>query len=326
MPPGLGSYIVRRLAVIPLILLVVSFVAFCLGRFTPSDYVEIQAGSRAQPETIERIREERGLNDPVIVQYVDYMRDFLRGDFGTSTQYRLPVEDVILPRLWITLQINIVVITLSWLIAVPLGTWAALRRGTWLDPLTIGVLLVPASIPVLVATPILQWLFAVKLSILPSGGWSDAEYFGVEIGLFSKQAILPIMILTVVSLAGIARYMRTQIMDVLDQDFVRTANAKGLRENVVVVRHVMRNAMLPIVTLFGFELAALTAGAIFVETLLGIPGMGQFAYQSVNSRDYDSIMAIVILGSTLFVFAMLLVDVAYGFVDPRVRLGEGMES
>lgn len=321
MPAGLAAYVIRRLLLVPLLLLVISFVAFALGRYAPGDYVEIQAGARAQPETIERIREERGLNDPVYEQYVRYLGEFLTGDFGTSAKYRLPVEEVIRPRLWITLQLNIAVIVLSWLIAVPLGTWAALRRGTWLDPFSIGVFLVPASIPVLVSTPVLQWLLVVKLSLLPSGGWSEASYFGIEWGLFSKQAILPVLIMTLPSVAGIARYMRGQVIEVLDQDFVRTAQAKGLATGVVVTRHVLRNAMLPIVTLFGFELAALTGGSIIVESLLGIPGMGQLAFEAIRSSDYDTIMAIVILGSTLFVLAMLAVDVAYGFIDPRVRTG-----
>jgi ABC-type dipeptide/oligopeptide/nickel transport system permease component len=148
----------------------------------------------------------------------------------------------------------------------------------------------------------------------------------VELGIFSKQAILPVLLITLPSVAGLARYMRTQVIEVMDQDFVRTAQAKGLRADVVVTRHVMRNALLPIVTLLGFELSALFAGSIFVESLLGIPGIGQYTFEAVNSRDYDGIMAVVILGSTMFVMAMLVVDVAYGFIDPRVRLGEGFNQ
>jgi len=326
MPAGLAGYILRRLLTVPLILIVVSFIAFALGRLAPSDYVEIQAGTRAQPETIARIREERGLNDPIYEQYVRYVGDFVTGDFGTSAKYRLPVEDVLLPRLWITLQINIVVVILSWMIAIPAGVWAALRRGTWLDPLTIGLLLLPASVPVLVSTPLLQYLLVVKLGLLPSGGWSDAEYFGVELGIFSKRAVLPVLIMTLPAVAGIARYMRGQVLEVLDQDYVRTARAKGLPGTAVVTRHVVRNALLPIVTLFGFELAALTGGSIIVESLLGIPGVGQYAFEAIGSRDYDGIMAVVILGSTMFVLAMLVVDVTYGFIDPRIRLGEGLSE
>jgi ABC-type dipeptide/oligopeptide/nickel transport system permease component len=154
------------------------------------------------------------------------------------------------------------------------------------------------------------------------GGWSDAEYFGVEIGIFSKYIILPVMVLTIPGIAGVARYMRGQVIEVMDQDYVRTARAKGLRGQVVVSRHVARNALLPVITILGFELAALVSGSIFVETLLGIPGIGQFAFESVGSADYDSIMAIVMIGSMAFMLANLFVDVAYGFIDPRIRSGQ----
>jgi peptide/nickel transport system permease protein len=322
MAPGLASYILRRLAVVPVVLFVVSFATFTLGRFAPGDYVQQQAGTRANPETIARIQDERGLNDPVYEQYGRYVWNALRGDFGTSVKPRgVPVSDVILPRLWVTVQINVIVLFLSWLIGIPLGTLAALKRGTWVDPVTIAVLLMFASIPVLISVPLLQWFFVLKLHLLPSGGWSDASYFGVDLGIFSGHVVLPVLALTLASGAGLARYMRAQVLDVLDQDFVRTAHAKGLRGDVVVVRHVVRNAMLPIVTIFGFELAGLIGGSIFVETLLGIPGMGLLFYESVNARNYDVMMAIVLLGTTIFVFAMLAVDIAYGFIDPRVRLG-----
>ncbi len=324
MATGLAAYVVRRLAIVPVILLVVSFTTFTLGRFAPGDYVSIQAGPRANPATIERIREERGLNDPVYVQYGRYLSDIIfHGDFGTSVKPRgVSVSKVIFPRLWVTVQINTLVLIFTWLIGIPLGTWAALKRGTWLDPLSIGAFLLFSSVPILVAVPLLQWLLVLKLGLLPSGGWSDAHYFGVAFGVFSTKAVLPVLVLTLAGVAGLARYMRSQVLDVLDQDFVRTARAKGLRAEIVVVRHVVRNAMLPIVTIFGFELAALIAGSIFVETLLGIPGIGLLFYNSVGTRDYDTISAIVLLGSAIFVLAMLAVDVAYGFIDPRVRLGD----
>lgn len=318
---GLASYVLRRLLLVPLILFIVSVVTFALGRYAPSDYVEIQAGPSARPETIERIREERGLNDPIHEQYVRYISNFLQGDFGTSVRYRgVDVEDVILPRLWITLQYNIAVLILTFGIGIPVGTWAALRRGTWMDPLSIGMFVLFASVPVLVSVPLLQWLFAVQLGWLPTGGWESREILGVQIGLLSAEAILPVMALTLLGVAGLARYMRAQVLDVLDQDYVRTARAKGLNEYPVVTRHVVRNALLPIATLMGFELAALFTGSIILETLLGIPGIGLYAFESIGSRDYDSIMAIVLIGAVIFQLAMLVVDVAYVFIDPRIRL------
>ena len=322
--PGLTGYIVRRLLLVPVVLFVVSVVVFALGRLTPGDYVEIQAGSRARPETIERIKEERGLNDPVYEQYARYMGDFLTGDLGKSVIYRgADVQEVIFPRLWITLQYNAVVLLLTFAIGIPVGTWAALKRGTWLDPLAIGTFLVFASVPVLVTVPLLQWLFAVKFGLLPSGGWEAHNYLGVKLGIFSRQIILPVIVLTLPGVAGIARYMGAQVLDVLDQDYVRTPRAKGLKEFVVVNRHIVRNALLPIATIMGFELSGLIAGSIFLETLLGIPGIGLYTFEAIGSRDYDSIMAIVLVGTAAFLLANLLVDIAYGFIDPRIRLSGG---
>jgi len=319
---GLAGYIVRRLLLAPVILLFVSIVTFSLGRFAPSDYVEIQAGPQARPETIERIREARGLNDPVYQQYVRYMGGVLRGDFGDSVRYRgRDVEDIILPRLWVTIQYNFIVLVLTFAIGIPVGTWAAMKRGTFLDPLSIGTFLLFASVPVIISIPIFQWLLGSKLGLLPVRGWEERSVLGVEVGIFSKQIILPVLVLTLVGLAGLARFMRAQVLDVLDQDFVRTAHAKGLPEHSVVTRHVVRNALLPISTILGFELAALVGGSIIVESLLGIPGIGQYAYESIGSRDYNGIMAIVLIGATAFIVANLLVDIAYLFIDPRIRIG-----
>ena len=171
----------------------------------------------------------------------------------------------------------------------------------------------------LVSVPFLQSLFAVKLGWRPSGGWKEREILGVDIGVFSAEAILPIMAMTLVGVAGLARYMRAQVLDVLDQDYVRTARAKGLNEYPVITRHVVRNALLPIATLMGFEIASLFGGSIILETLLGITGIGLYAFESIGARDYDSIMAIVLLGALVFQLAMLATDIAYGVIDPRIR-------
>ncbi|MEE8347828.1 MAG: ABC transporter permease, partial [Dehalococcoidia bacterium] len=295
---GLASYIIRRLAWAPVILLVVSLATFALGRFGPGDPIQILQGQYRDPEVRARIAEERGYNDNFFVQYGRYIEDFARGDMGTSLTYRgLPVKDVIFPRLWVTIQYNFVALALIFGIGIPAGIWAALRQGTWMDPLTISVFLFFASVPVLVSIPILQWLFALKLGWLPSGGWEARDYFGVEIGVLNKRAILPIIVLTLPGLAGVARYMRAQVLEVMDQDYVRTARAKGLAEFTVVSRHIARNALLPLATIMGFALVSLLSGSIFLETLLGIPGIGSYAFEAVFNRDYDSIMAIVLIVS-----------------------------
>jgi len=232
---GLASYIIRRLAWAPVILLVVSLATFALGRFGPGDPIQILQGQYRDPEVRERIAEERGYNDNFFVQYRRYVEAFAKGDMGTSLTYRgLPVKDVIFPRLWVTIQYNFVALALIFGIGIPAGIWAALRQGTWMDPFTISFFLFFASVPVLVSIPILQWLFALKLGWLPSGGWEVRDYFGVEIGVLNKRAILPVIVLTLPGVAGVARYMRAQVLEVLDQDFVRTARAKGLAEFTVV--------------------------------------------------------------------------------------------
>src|SRR3989442_10769625 len=192
---GLAGYVVRRLLLAPVILVAVSIVTFALGRFAPADYIDAQAGERATPEVKERIREERGLNDPVYEQYFRYVGNFVQGDFGQSVIHRgAKIQDVILPRLWVTLQYNAIVLVLTFAIAIPLGTWAALKRGTWLAPLAIGGFLLFAAIPVLVWIPMLQWLFAVKLVILPRCGWAFNQQLddrtGIELGILSKHIIL----------------------------------------------------------------------------------------------------------------------------------------
>jgi len=226
----------------------------------------------------------------------------------------------------VTFQYNLLALIIIFAVGIPAGIWAALRQGTWMDPFTIGVMLFFTSVPVLVTIPVLQWLFALKLDLLPSGGWEVREFYGVEIGILSKRIILPLLVLTLPGFAGVARYMRAQVLEVLDQDYVRTARAKGLAEFTVVSRHIARNALLPLATMMGFALVGLLGGSIFLETLLGIPGVGEYAFSAVFARDYNAIMAIVLITSTAFIAANLLVDITYAFIDPRIRLGAGIEG
>ena len=321
---GILPFVVRRLMWAPFVLLAVSLATFALGRFGPGDPVEILQGQYHDPAVVERIRHERGLDDPFFVQYGRYMRDVLQGDLGTSVApLGRPVEDIIFDKMWITIQYNVVALFIIFAIGIPVGIWAALRQGTWQDPLTIGFFLFFRSVPVLVTIPILQFIFALKLGWLPSGGWVERDILGMKIGILDKRIIMPILALSLPGIAGVARLMRAQTLEVLDEDFVRTARAKGLREVVVISRHVARNALLPMTTIVGFALVGLLGGSLFVETLFGIPGIGQFTWQAVGNRDYDVIMAVTLITATAFIVANLVTDITYGFIDPRVRLGGG---
>ena len=323
---GLAAYIIRRLLWAPLILLAVSLATFALGRFGPGDPVRQIQDQYPDPEQGERIAEELGYNDSFFVQYWRWLKGAVQGDFGEGFSPRgFPVKDVLFPRLWVTFQYNLLALVIIFGVGIPAGIWAALRQGTWMDPFTIGVLLLFTSVPVVVSIPVLQWLFALKLDWLPSGGWEVREFFGVEIGVLNKRIILPLIVLTLPGFAGVARYTRAQVLEVLDQDFVRTARAKGLQEFTVVSRHIARNALLPLATMMGFALVGLLGGSIFLETLLGIPGVGEYAFNAVFEQDYNAIMAIVLLTSTAFIAANLIVDITYGFIDPRIRLGARAE-
>ncbi len=322
---GLAAYIIRRLLWAPVILLAVSMVTFALGRFGPGDPIRILQGQYRDPEQRERIADELGYHDNFFVQYWRYMKNAVQGDFGEGfTPRGFKVKDVIFPRLWVTFQYNLLALIIIFAVGIPAGIWAALRQGTWMDPFTIGVLLLFTSVPVVVSIPVLQWLFALKLGWLPSTGWEVREFFGVEIGVLDKRIILPLIVLTLPGFAGVARYMRAQVLEVLDQDYVRTARAKGLAEFTVVSRHITRNALLPLATMMGFAMVGLLGGSIFLETLLGIPGIGEYAFQAVSARDTNAIMAIVLLSSTAFILANLIVDITYAFIDPRIRLGGGV--
>jgi len=309
---GVVPFIIRRLVVAVPVMIAITAVAFSIFRYAPGDPVTVRAGPRASDEQIERVRESLGLNDPIPVQYLRYMGNLLRGDLGES--YRRPgytIAEILKPKLWVSFQVNLYPFFLTYLIGVPLGIYMALRRGHWQDPTTSVFLLLGTAVPVLVMIPVLQWLFALKLGWLPPGGWG---------GLLDKRVILPTVVLTIPGLAGIARLTRISVIQILGEDFVRTARAKGLRESTVINRHTLRNALLPLTNGVVLGLLSLYAGTYFVELLLGIPGAGRESYEAIGSRDYDLLMALTIMGAGGFVLANIVLDIVYSIVDPRIRI------
>jgi peptide/nickel transport system permease protein len=323
---GLFAYLVRRLLWVPVILLFVSFGTFAITRFGPGDYVDVLAGPRATEEAKERLREETGLNDPFYEQYGRYMKRLItEGDFGESftIQRGFKVWDIIWPRMLVSMQPGIVALVIAFSLGTAVGIFAALRQGTWLDPFAIGSFLFFQSIPVLVTLPLLMLLFIVKLDWLPATGWGgprvDVGPQDIALGIFSKHIILPALVLSIPSVAGIARLVRALTLSVLSEDYVRTARAKGLPEFTVISRHVTRNALLPLVTVVGLSLVTLLEGAFFTEFILGIPGIGRLGVEAAQSRDYDVILALVLILATAFIVANIITDIAYTFIDPRVR-------
>ncbi len=305
------NYIIRRLMWTPLVLLVVSFVTFALGTFGPGDPVSVLAGQHRDPEVIERIREARGLDDHFFVQYGRYIFNAVQGDLGESFTFRgQPVGGLIAEKIWISAQLGIAATILSLIIGVPLGLVAALNQGRWLDPFIVSGTLFFLSVPVLFTAPLLLLVFVVWLDILPSSGWG---------GFFDTRIIMPAIVLGLPGIAVFTRLMRASTLDVMGQDFIRTAQSKGLGEFLIRRRHIARNAMIPIVTVLGLSLGDLVAGAFITEGLFGIPGIGRLVIDSIFNRDYPIIMAVVLLIAASYVMANLLVDVMYAFLDPRIR-------
>ena len=309
------SYILRRLLWLPIILFTVSFVTFVLGRYGPGDPVQVLMGQHSNPAVVERIREQRGLNDNIFVQYGRYVSNVVRGDFGESYKYRgRTVTELLKPKMWVSAQLNIAAMILSVGLGVPIGLFAALRQGSLWDTAAVAMTLSWQSVPVFLTAPGLLWVFAWKLDLLPTHGWD---------GFFSTSIILPAIAMGVPGVAILTRLTRASTLEVISLDYVRTARAKGLPELVVRRRHILRNAMIPVVTSLGLSLAGIAFTSFIVERFFGIPGVGNLLIESIFARDYPIIDGVLLIGTSMFVTINLLVDLVYPMLDPRIRLGQG---
>lgn len=315
------AYVVRRLLWLPVVLILVSFVTFVLGIYGPGDPVQVLMGVHARPEIVELVRAEYGFDRPFFVQYLDYVGNALQGNFGYSI-VKYPgqrVSDLFAKRFPVSLQLNLVALAWSVPLGIGLGIIAALKRRTWLDVFSRAVVVLGASIPIIAFQPILAFAMSRQHvfgsftlgPFLPVGGWK---------GMFAPEVIMPAFILGLGVVAVYTRQTRAAMIDVLGSDFVRTARAKGLKEWMVVFRHALRNALIPLVTIIGFTIAGLFGGSFIVENFFGVPGIGQLAYESLTSREYYIIMAFTLIAATVYVLINLAIDVLYVFVDPQIRL------
>lgn len=322
------AYVARRLLWLPVHLLIVTFFTFAIARFGPGDPVTVAAGQFRDPEVLARVRAERGLDGSVVKQYWRWVTRAIQGDFGESfIQEGYTVGELLRAKLWVSAQLNLAALMIVFGIGIPLGLLAARANGTWIDPFVISTLLFLTAIPVLVLIPPLLWLFALKLDILPVGGWGgifEIWWIGdvIAVPIPDPHLYLPLFVMSIGGFAGIARLVRITALEVLTEDYVRTARAKGAGEYRVALRHVLPNSLLPVVTVIGFAFAGIFGGSLFTETLLGINGIGRFAFQSLQSRDYDVILAMTVIVSATFVLMNLVAEISYAFIDPRVRLGE----
>ena len=310
------SYLVGRvLALIP-VLLVVGAVVFGLTRFTPGDPVRVLLGEDARPEQVQALRRHLGLDRPLVVQFGLWVGRAVRGDLGVSYFNRLPVRRIIAQHLGPTVMLSLLAITVALSIGIPVGIVSAVFRNSWLDQASLALALVGAAVPSFWLGLSLIVVFAVGLGWLPSSGFKPLTE-----GLWPsvRHLLLPALALGLPNSALIIRFVRSSLLDVIGADYVRTARAKGLAERVVIFRHALRNALVPILTVVGLTFAALMGGAVVTETVFAIPGIGQLVVSSVLRRDYPVIQGVTLVVTTSYVMINLLVDVLYLAVDPRVK-------
>ncbi|HEV8438412.1 MAG TPA: ABC transporter permease [Methylomirabilota bacterium] len=309
-------YIARRLvATIPVMAVVATFV-FLLLRLTTGDPAAIIAGDNATAQDVAGVRAKLGLDRPIVQQFVIWLGNMARGDLGESFFFKRKVTDLILDRLEPTVSLATCTVVLAVLLAVPLGVTAAYKRGTWIDRLVMGISVLGFSVPAFVIGYLLIYAFAIQFAWLPVQGYQRlSEGFGG----FIEHLVLPSITLAVIYVALIARITRGSVLEVLNADYVRTARAKGLADLGVLLRHVLRNAAVPIVTVIGLGIALLIGGVVVTESVFAIPGLGRLTVDAVLARDYPTVQAVVLLFSLVYVLINLLVDLTYTFLDPRIR-------
>jgi peptide/nickel transport system permease protein len=312
------SYILRRLVMLVPVLIVVGVVVFGLVHLTPGDPAAVILGDRATPEDIARLRDQLGLNDPLPVQFVHWFGNVLRLDFGESIFLGEPVTQALLDRVQPTALLTLYALSIQVLIGIPAGVLAAVRYNSPVDRALTVMAISGSAIPTFFLGILLILIFAVRLRWLPSGGYVP---FGEDPVAHVKGMLMPAFALGFSAAGLLARLVRSSMLDVLREDYVRTAFAKGLPEQLVIVRHALRNALIPALTVIGISLGALLGGAVVTETVFTIPGMGRLVVQSIARRDYPVIQGAIIAIAMTYVLVNLVVDVLYVYVDPRVRIG-----
>jgi peptide/nickel transport system permease protein len=310
------SYIVRRvLATIPVMLIVALFV-FSLLYIAPGDPAVVIAGDQASPADVEKIRAGLGLDRPFLIRFSEWFFNLLRGDLGVSMFTNIPVSELIGQRIEPTLSLMVLTLVLAIGIAVPIGVLAAWKAGTWIDRGVMAISVVGFSVPVFVVGYLLSFFFSLELDWFPVQGYvSYTKGFGVWL----EHLILPAIALGFVYIALIARITRATMLEVLSQDYIRTARAKGMSQPGILFIHALKNAAVPVVTVIGIGIALLIGGAVVTESVFAIPGLGRLTIDAIVRRDYPLIQGLVVVFSFVYVLVNLAVDVIYTIVDPRIR-------
>lgn len=305
----MGRYLQQRLLLSVPVVILTSFVVFLMLFLIPGDPASIYVGeNQATPERLAEIRRQMGLDRPFFVQYGDFLWNAVRGDLGRSLQTNRPVTEEIADRLPNTIQLAVAAMAIAIVIGMGLGLVAGLNRGRWLDSLSMVFALLGVSVPIFWLGLLLIMLFAVRLSWFPATSQPGLE------GL-----VLPAISLALLSAATLARLFRSSVLEVMQQEFLTTARAKGLRSNAVVRRHALRNALIPVMTVIGVQFGALLSGAVITETIFARPGLGKLVVDSIQNKDIPMVQGVILVLATIYIVINLLVDLSYAIIDPRIR-------
>jgi peptide/nickel transport system permease protein len=312
------QFVVRRIVLMVPVAFLVTVIAFGLLRLAPGDPVLTFAGEERDPETLNQIRRSLGLDQPLPVQYVAWLGHAVQGDFGRSIRTRQRVGEAIVERLPATLELGAAALSLSISVALVVGTLSALYRNSPIDLMATGFTIAGVSLPNFFLGLLLILFFALVLRIFPPGGYQP---LAAAPGENLRRLVLPAITLATASMAVNMRQVRSSLLDVFSQDYIRTARAKGLPERSVVVRHALKNGLIPVVTLIGLQIGAIIEGAIITESIFLWPGVGRLVVDSIGGRDYPVVQAVVLLSAISYMFSTLVVDIVYGWLDPRISFG-----
>ncbi len=310
------AYVVRRLIQTVIVLVLVTLIAFSLLQIMPGDPALIILGDTATPAQVEALHHELGLDQPVPVQYIRWFWNMLHGDLGKSSAYRESVTGLIAARLPITFHLGILALVLSTVVSIPLGVISAVRRGSLLDSIITVAANLSMAVPIFWLGILGIYFFALKLSWLPVQGYTPPTE---NLLLNTQQIIMPVVCLALVPMASLVRQTRSSMLEVIRQDYIRTARSKGLSRRAVIMGHALKNAIIPVVTLLGIQLRNLVGGSVLVETVFNIPGMGRLMVSSVFNKDFVVVQGSVMVIALVVVLGNLAVDLSYGYFDPRIR-------
>ncbi len=310
------AFLAKRLSVGFVTLIVASIVVFAVLEVLPGDPAQLMLGMNATDEAIAALREQMGLDQPLIVRYLSWIGGLLTGDFGRSFTYSSPVLDLIAERAVVSLPLALIALVMSTVIAIPVGLFAAARRGKAADTVTMGAAQIGVAVPNFWFALILIYIFAVWLRLVPSGGFPGWDA-GIWPGI--KSLLMPAVALALPQAAILSRVTRSALLEVLGEDYIRTARAKGMPRRHVLWRHALRNAMIPVLTILGLQFAFLLAGTIIIENVFYLPGLGRLVFQAITQRDLIVVEGVVMLLVASVILVNIVVDICYALVDPRLR-------